>query len=243
MTRTTIALATLLAAGAAANAQSASVSVSASSANVAPGGSVTITVSADWDAAGAMPGIFGDAGFYGFGGNVVVSGDAAASASASSPMINADLTSGATSSVNPAPAVARAAAGRGLLGGVSTDPIDVLTLTLNIDSGATLGDTVTVDYAGAVVLNLGDSLVTYSTDPGANQQTLSTSSVTLTVGQGGCNAADLSAPFGSLTFADISAFLSAFTSMSPAADLAAPFGSYTFADISAFLGAFSAGCP
>lgn len=58
-----------------------------------------------------------------------------------------------------------------------------------------------------------------------------------------CNPADLAAPFGQLTFADISAFLSAFTSADPAADLAPPSGQFTFADISAFLTAFSAGCP
>ncbi len=62
-------------------------------------------------------------------------------------------------------------------------------------------------------------------------------------GPTGCNAADLAAPLGELTFADISAYLSAFSSSDPAADLAAPFGSFTFADISAFLAAFSAGCP
>jgi carboxypeptidase T len=55
--------------------------------------------------------------------------------------------------------------------------------------------------------------------------------------------ADLAAPFGQLTFADISAFLAAFASQSPPADLAAPVGSFTFADITAFLGAFNAGCP
>ncbi len=59
----------------------------------------------------------------------------------------------------------------------------------------------------------------------------------------GCNPADLAAPFGQLTFADISAFLAAFTGQDPAADLAAPAGQWTFADISAFLAAFSAGCP
>ncbi len=59
----------------------------------------------------------------------------------------------------------------------------------------------------------------------------------------GCNVADLASPFNSLTFADISAFLSAFSANDPAADLADPIGSFTFADISAFLAAFSAGCP
>jgi hypothetical protein len=58
-----------------------------------------------------------------------------------------------------------------------------------------------------------------------------------------CNPADLAPPFGDLTFADISAFLAAFTAQDPAADLAPPQGQFTFADISAFLAAFSAGCP
>ncbi len=62
-------------------------------------------------------------------------------------------------------------------------------------------------------------------------------------GFGPCNAADLAAPIGQLTFADISAFLSAFSAQNPSADLAAPAGQFTFADITAFLAAFSAGCP
>lgn len=60
---------------------------------------------------------------------------------------------------------------------------------------------------------------------------------------GSACVADLAPPQGQLTFADISAFLSAFTAQDPAADLAAPVGQYTFADISAFLAAFAAGCP
>ncbi len=67
--------------------------------------------------------------------------------------------------------------------------------------------------------------------------------VVATIAAAGCNPADLAAPFGQLTFADISAFLGAFTGQDPAADLAAPIGAWTFADISAFLAAFSAGCP
>ncbi len=55
--------------------------------------------------------------------------------------------------------------------------------------------------------------------------------------------ADLAAPFGTLTYADIAAFLGAFIRAEPRADLAAPTGDFTFADISAFLIAFGAGCP
>jgi hypothetical protein len=58
----------------------------------------------------------------------------------------------------------------------------------------------------------------------------------------GC-LADLAQPFNSLTFADITAFLTAFNNMNPVADFAAPVGQFTFADISAFLIAFTAGCP
>ncbi len=67
--------------------------------------------------------------------------------------------------------------------------------------------------------------------------------VNLTAVAGGCNAADLAEPFGTLDFSDVIAFLTAFGSMDPAADLAAPFGTFDFSDVIAFLGAFGAGCP
>lgn len=60
---------------------------------------------------------------------------------------------------------------------------------------------------------------------------------------GPCNIADFAEPFGSLTFADIGAFLAAFNAGGRDADLAEPFGQLTFADIGAFLAAFAAGCP
>ncbi len=55
--------------------------------------------------------------------------------------------------------------------------------------------------------------------------------------------ADLTFPFGELTFADISLFLTLFQLGDPAADFAQPFGAFTFADLSAFLASFAAGCP
>ncbi len=58
-----------------------------------------------------------------------------------------------------------------------------------------------------------------------------------------CGPADLAEPLGQLTFADITAFLGAFTNQDGPADLADPFGQFTFADINAFLAAFAAGCP
>ncbi len=60
---------------------------------------------------------------------------------------------------------------------------------------------------------------------------------------GPCAPIDYALPYGELTFADITAFLTAFANQDPAADLAEPVGQFTFADISTFLAAFSAGCP
>ncbi len=62
-----------------------------------------------------------------------------------------------------------------------------------------------------------------------------------------CGPADLAQPWGQLSFADISSFLTAYTTsfpiLEPDVDLAAPFGEFTFADITAFLASFSNGCP
>lgn len=55
--------------------------------------------------------------------------------------------------------------------------------------------------------------------------------------------ADLAAPFGSLDFSDVVAFLGAFDDGASAADLAPPIGQFDFSDVAAFLAAFGAGCP
>ncbi len=65
----------------------------------------------------------------------------------------------------------------------------------------------------------------------------------IAITRAGCSVADFAAPFGSLTFADVSGFLAAFSAGDQAADLAAPAGAFTFADVSTFLAAFAAGCP
>lgn len=59
----------------------------------------------------------------------------------------------------------------------------------------------------------------------------------------GCSPADLAAPFGTLNFFDLSAYLALFNAGDPAADLAAPFGTLNFFDLSAYLSTFNAGCP
>jgi len=63
------------------------------------------------------------------------------------------------------------------------------------------------------------------------------------VGVGGCNAADLAPPFGTLDFTDVISFLIGFGAQEPGADLAPPFGVFDFTDVIAFLSAFGAGCP
>ncbi len=54
---------------------------------------------------------------------------------------------------------------------------------------------------------------------------------------------DFAAPYGTLNFFDVSAFLSAYNNQQALADIAAPFGTWNFFDVSAFLSAYNAGCP
>jgi len=57
-----------------------------------------------------------------------------------------------------------------------------------------------------------------------------------------CNAADIAEPFGTLDLADISGFITAFTTQNPAGDLSGD-GVFDLADITAFVTAFNGGCP
>ncbi|USN98656.1 MAG: hypothetical protein H6810_10885 [Phycisphaeraceae bacterium] len=221
-------------------AQSASVTVSSSAATVAPGGTVTITVLSDYDTAGAGGGLFGAAGFYGFGGNVTMSGDAVVSATV--PAVNASLTFGAVATNTASPDLVRAAAGRGFDGGLSNNPAMMMTFDVTADAGAVAGQSITLDYAGAVVLVLGSSLATYSTSPGLNQGSLTTTSVTVTIGAGGCNPADIAEPYGLLDLADITGFISAFTTQNPLGDIDGN-GLFDLTDINLFVTNFLAGCP
>jgi hypothetical protein len=54
--------------------------------------------------------------------------------------------------------------------------------------------------------------------------------------------ADLAAPFGTLNFFDVAAYIGLFNAGDPAADFAAPFGLINFFDISAFISQFNTGC-
>ena len=233
-TTAALALAASLAAG-----QSASVTVSASQSSVAPGGSLSVSLQTTFDTGGASGGLFGDAGFYGFGGTVSASSE---SLSAGVPTLNGMLAFGPVAAGGSGASLATAAAGRGLAGGLIANPGDLVSFTVDVDAGATPGD-VTLDFAGAVVLVQGDSLVTYSTDPGPNQQeALTVNPVTITIGAGGCNDADIAEPFNILDLSDIAAFVSAFTTQMADADIDGN-GIYDLTDISLFIASFTAGCP
>ncbi len=110
-----------------------------------------------------------------------------------------------------------------ILAGSSNSGVNAYQVPLNTTPG--------LYYVGMIVSTTGDS------DNGNNT---AFDSVQVSVSE--CPG-DLAAPYGQLTFADISAFLAAFNGQQPPADFALPFGSFTFADISAFLQAFSSGCP
>ena len=234
-------------------AQSAAVNVSASSTSVAAGDTVSITVSADFDTAGAPAGVFGSAGFYGFGGDIESSGTA--TGLAASPVLNASLTSGPPTALTGS-ALVRAAAGRGLAGGLAADPSTMITFDLTVDPAAQSGDTITIDYAGAVVLVLGDALTTFSTSPGTNQQSLTVNPITITIG-GGCSPAEVTTdgtangvPDGAGTLSEFSFYLSLWSASDSAADLTTdgtsngvPDGAVTLSDFSFYLSLWSAGCP
>ena len=219
---------------ASANAQSASVRVESSAPSAAPGATVTISVIADFDTGGAAGGVFGSAGLYGFGGDSALSGSAASGASSANQDVNDMLTFGETSSVTAGDV--RAAGGRGFDGGLGGSSATLLTYDLTL-AGDASGD-VTVDYDGAVVLVQGDALVTYSTNPGANQQSLSVTPVTISVAAGqpcGDQNGD-----GQFNGADFNAWLANFAGGNSLADVNGD-GVLNGADFNAWLSAFAAG--
>lgn len=59
----------------------------------------------------------------------------------------------------------------------------------------------------------------------------------------GCNPADLSEPFGTLNFFDVTTFLSLYNQEDAAADLAPPAGVFNFFDVTEFLDEYNSGCP
>ncbi len=55
--------------------------------------------------------------------------------------------------------------------------------------------------------------------------------------------ADLAAPFGTLNFFDLAAYIALYNANDPFADLAAPFGTLNFFDLAAYIALYNAGCP
>jgi hypothetical protein len=115
------------------------------------------------------------------------------------------------------------------------------TLVITAAAPLTTGDTFVLIDAPAGLTGDFDA-IEFDADPRPGQRLAVTTTATRVTLTATCTA-DLAPPLGDLTFADISAFLSAFATMDPAADLADPPAQFTFADITAFLAAFAAGCP
>ena len=89
---------------------------------------------------------------------------------------------------------------------------------------------------GSFVLRVGSQTVTSEVDPGKVKF------VRFSIGPDSCPA-DLAAPFGTLNFFDISAFIGLFNAGDLEADFAAPFGSLNFFDVAEYIAQFNAGCP
>lgn len=222
---------------ASASAQSASLAVTSSSTTVAPGGSVTVSLVATIDTAGAASGLFGDAGLFGFSGEAVISGSASTGAAVSIPGLNSELTFGPVTEIQPdSNAILRAAGGRGSSSGLAGPTITLATFNLSVDNAAS--GTITVGYDGDVILALGDNLESYDTNPGAGQDLLAVTPVTITVSNGqpcGDQNGD-----GNFTGADFNAFLTNFVDGNSLADVNGD-GNLTGADFNAWLTAFSLG--
>jgi len=263
--RLTLATMTLACAAGIASAQSASVSLSSSSPTVSPGGTVTITVSSDYDLAGAGAGVFGAAGFYGFGGDINISGSSAPDATASNAAVDAALSWASTTDLGTFSFV-QAAGGRGLAGGLAANPAELATFDITIDAGAASGD-FTLDYSGSVVLVMDDTLTTFSTSPGLNQMSLTTTPLTITV-SAGCSPADVTTtgagvgdpgygvPDGAITTTDIQYYVNFWVAGDVGvADLTTtgagvgdpgygvPDGAVTTTDIQYYVNLWVAGCP
>ena len=247
-----------------AGAQSAAVELSASATSVQPGDTVTVELRLDYSTGASPSGVFGDAGLFGFGGEVSLSGDL--DATADSAILNPALTSGQTSMSAAAPALVRAAAGRLLMdGGLVQNPSILLSFDLTIDPAAIEG-TLTLGYDGAVVLALGDELTTYATSPGANQSMLSVTTVDITIGSAcvadvttdGANPGDpgFLVPDGSVSVGDLTTFVEQWVlGDASIADITTdganpgdpgflvPDGSVSVGDLTAFVEQWVVGCP
>lgn len=225
-------------------AQSASISLQAASDSAAPGDTVTVSLVADFTLGESSSGVFGAAGLYGFGGNAVVSGDASTGIQGASPLVETAFDFGQTAAIQPENAqLFRAAGGRGFDGGIASGPTTLA--SFDVVLGADASGELVIDYDGAVVLVQGNSLVTYSTDPGVNQSSLSVSPLTITVDTSSL-CADVNGD-GELGADDFNAWLNAFINNDLKADINGN-GELGADDFNSWLTAFIAGptgptCP
>ncbi|MEL6797897.1 MAG: hypothetical protein AAFO89_13885, partial [Planctomycetota bacterium] len=161
-------------------AQSASVQLVADQTSVNGGETVEIEVRVTFSDGGAPSGVFGTSGLFGFAGTLEATGSAANDTTAATVVIDPSLDFGTIQQTSSAPSLITAGAGTGLSGGLTGSPATVLAFDATL--GADASGSVDVTFEGAVVLVVGDDLVTFSTAQGPNQSPLSVTGVTITVG-------------------------------------------------------------
>ncbi len=136
--------------------------------------------------------------------------------------------------------------------GIATTNYDILivgTDSVVVDLGA---DGAVGSALSGTLVGLGGGVIELSTttsftdtvtliDGVVTADVTTTASVVAVATLPGCPA-DVAAPFGSLNFFDVSAFINAFVAQDPSADFLVD-GVFNFFDVSAYIASFSAGCP
>ncbi|MBL4590872.1 MAG: hypothetical protein JKY96_02815, partial [Phycisphaerales bacterium] len=133
----------------------------------------------------------------------------------------------------------------------SADGINSITYTLDTDVGFGVDAGSFNDDAGGAMnihtLNVSAGLVAGPIvgEIRVNSNDIDTPELIIPItGQyGGCSAADLAEPFGTLNLQDVFAYLALFNDSNISADLAEPFGVLNLQDVFAYLATFNAGCP
>ncbi|MEM8758366.1 MAG: GC-type dockerin domain-anchored protein [Planctomycetota bacterium] len=166
----------------AAAAQSASATLSAANAVIAPGETITVTLEIDAAGGAAGPGVFGAAGLFGFAGTISATGEASSGATVDAAAVSSLLGFGQTATAGTGSSLLAIGGGRGLDDVPTAGTLAAATFDLTV--GPEASGSITLTFDGAVVLSLGDALVTYATAPGVNQQSLAPTTLELTVGGG-----------------------------------------------------------
>ncbi|MEL7472777.1 MAG: GC-type dockerin domain-anchored protein [Planctomycetota bacterium] len=232
---------------------------SLSSLTLRPGDAVHVTAQCSFDTAAAGPGVFGAPGFYGFAGQLALSGPSAANASISMPEVDAGLGFGSTATLLNGAQAVELAGGRGSKTPLAMGPTDVFTLEVVVDPAAIDGS-FTLAFAGAVLLSVDAGLATFATSPTPAQGLLATLPLVFTIEtSNACAFADITTTGqcvtgsgeGVIDLSDFSCYLSEWASGTMFADITTT-GVCTpgvagdgvdLSDFSCYLSEWSGGCP